>query len=95
MTTKNKKDIVYGSVELDSDTFAPQNVKERITTMLDQDALEALRAIAQKKGVKYQTLLNQIVRSFVGLGGGGRRPKGELTEEGVRKIVREELKKRA
>lgn len=95
MTTKNKKDILYGDVELDPDTFAPHNVKERITTMVDQEALEALRAIAQKKGIKYQTLLNQIIRNFVGLEGRSRRTKGELTEESVRRIVREELKKKA
>ena len=95
MTTKNKKDVVFGNVELDPDTFAPQNVKERITTMVDQDALDALRKLADKKGVKYQTLLNQMIRSFVGLSGGGKRPKSELTEDSVRKIVRDELKKRA
>ncbi len=95
MNTKNKKDIVYGDAELDADTFAPQNVKERITTMVDQDALEAFRKIAEEKGLKYQTLLNQVIRSFVGLGGGKRPSKSELTEEGVRRIVREELKKRA
>ena len=94
MNTKNKKDIVYGNLELDPDTFAPHNVKERITTMVDQDALEAFKKIADEKSVKYQTLLNQVIRNFVGLG--GKRPmKSELTEESVRKIVREELKKRA
>ncbi|MCO5143909.1 MAG: BrnA antitoxin family protein [Oligoflexia bacterium] len=94
MNTKNKKDIIYGNIDLDPDTFAPQNVKERITTMVDQDALEAFKKIADKKNIKYQTLLNQVIRNFVGLN--RKRPmKSELTEESVRKIVREELKKRA
>lgn len=96
MNTKSKKDIIYGNVELDPDTFAPHNVKERITTMVDQDALEAFKKIAEEKGVKYQTLLNQVIRNFTGLEGGKKRPsKSELTEEGVRRIVRDELKKRA
>ena len=95
MNTKNKKDIVYGNVELDPDTFAPHNVKERITTMVDQDALEAFKKIAEGKGMKYQTLLNQLIRNFSGLGGGKRPTKSELTEDSVRRIVREELKKRA
>lgn len=95
MNTKNKKDIVYGDAELDVDTFAPHNVKERITTMVDQDALEAFRKMAEERGLKYQTLLNQVIRNFVGLGSGKRSSKSELTEEGVRRIVREELKKRA
>jgi len=95
MNTKNKKDIVYGNAELDPDTFAPHNVKERITTMVDQDALDAFKKIAEEKGVKYQTLLNQVIRSFAGMGGGKRPLKSELTEESVRRIVRDELKKRA
>jgi predicted DNA binding CopG/RHH family protein len=95
MSTKNKKDIVYGNIELDPDTFAPNNVKERITTMVDQDALEAFKKIAATKGIKYQTLLNQVIRNFVSTGTGKRSLKSALTEESVRLIVREELKKRA
>ena len=95
MSTKNKKDIVYGNFELDPDEFSPQNVKARITTLVDEDALEAFKKIAESRGVKYQTLLNQVIRSFVVGSTGGRSSKGGLTEENVRKIVREELRKRA
>ena len=95
MSTKNKKDIVFGIFELDADEFAPQNVKARITTLVDEDALDEFKKIAETRGLKYQTLLNQVIRGFVAGSKGGKDPKGSITEEGVRRIVREELKKRA
>ena len=97
MSTKNKKDIIFGDFELDSDEFSPQNVKARITTLVDADALDAFKKIAEARKMKYQTLLNQVIRSFVAGTKGGRvsRSRNALTEEGVRKIVREELRKRA
>ena len=95
MTTKTKKDIVYGKFELGPDEFAPQNVKTRITTMVDEDALEEFKKLAEAKGIKYQTLLNQVIRSFVSNTKPNKSGKGGLTEESVRQIVREELKKRA
>lgn len=91
----NKKDIVFGSFELDPDEFSPQNVKARITTLVDEDALEEFKKIAESRRVKYQTLLNQVIRGFVAGSTGGKSSKGSLTEENVRQIVREELKKRA
>ena len=94
MSTKNKKDIVFGSFELDPDEFSPQNVKVRITTLVDEDALEELKKIAEARGIKYQTLLNQVIRSFVYRSKSGKGSKSSLTEENVRQIVREELKKR-
>jgi len=62
--------------------------------MLDEDALTGLKEIAQKKGVKYQTLLNKIVRSYVHDVSTPYGKKEGLTEEAVRKIVKEELKKK-
>ena len=47
MSTKNKKDIVFGSFELDRDEFSPQNVKVRITTLVDKDALEKFKKMAE------------------------------------------------
>lgn len=93
MNTKIKKDIIFGSFELDSDEFSAQNVKARITTLVDEDALEEFKKIAVSRGMKYQTLLNQVIRGFVSGLKGGKGAKGSLTEERVRKIVREELKK--
>jgi predicted DNA binding CopG/RHH family protein len=95
MSTKNKKDIIFGNFELDADEFSPQNVKARITTLVDEDALEEFKKIAEARGIKYQTLLNQVIRGFVAGSKGGKGSKGGLTEESVRQIVREELRKRA
>jgi len=93
MTTKSKKkDIRFGNVALPDDEFLAKNVKVRVTTLIDQDVLEMLRAYAKKKNVKYQTALNALLRTFF------KKPNSkvqELSEERVRRIVREELKKRA
>lgn len=94
MTIKNKKDIQYGSVEIDEGEFLPQNVKVRVTTMLDEDVLQGLKHIAEEKGVKYQTLLNKIVRSYVFEPRKAYQVKQNLTEEVVRRIVKDELKKK-
>jgi uncharacterized protein (DUF4415 family) len=93
MNTKNKKDIQYGSLNIDSDEFLPQNTKVRVTTMLDEDVLQGLKHIAKEKGVKYQTLLNKIIRSYVFEPRKVYQSKN-ITEEAVRQIVREELKKK-
>lgn len=61
MNTKNKK-IVYGKVEVPSDAFDPQNVKERITIMIDQDILDIYRKRAKQTGDKYQSLINRTLR---------------------------------
>jgi uncharacterized protein (DUF4415 family) len=94
MSTKNRKDIQYGYVELDENEFQPQNVKVRVTTMLDEDVLQGLKGIAEEKGVKYQTLLNRIVRSYVFQPRQVYNTQQPLTEEAVRRIVKDELKKK-
>ena len=92
MTTTNK-DLVFGDVELDDVEFEPRHVKVRVTTMLDEDVLKALKKIASSKGQKYQTILNQVLRAFV-----ERKKERKLIPVGerrIREIVREELRKRA
>ncbi len=39
--------------------------KIRITTMVDGDVLESLKLKAEAEGVKYQTLLNNILRDVL------------------------------
>lgn len=103
MNTKNnenkrsKSDLIYGNFELDDDEFSPQNVKVRITTLVDEDALEELKKIAEKRGIKYQTLLNQVIRSFIGgvTSKSRKNRRKSLSEDNVRQIVRDELRKRA
>ncbi|MCM0604906.1 MAG: hypothetical protein KA715_02345 [Xanthomonadaceae bacterium] len=95
MSTKAKKDIVYGKFELDPDEFSPKNVKVRITTFIDEDALTEFKTIAELQGTKYQTLLNQVIRGFVsGSKGNNGSDGGGLTVANVRRIVREEIKKK-
>ena len=62
MSTKNKKKISYGKVDLSEDEFEPQNVKERITIFIDQDILDGFRSKAKVEKTKYQTLINQALR---------------------------------
>lgn len=61
MNTKSKN-IKYGKVELDADEFDMKYRKIRVTMMVDQDIVDALRAEAVKKHVGYQTLMNQKLR---------------------------------
>ena len=92
MSTKNK-DLIYGDVELDEVEFEPRHVKVRVTTMVDEDVLDALKKIAGSKGQKYQSVLNQVLRAFV-----ERKKERKLVpvaEKRIREIVREEIRKRA
>ena len=92
MTTKNR-DVIFGDVELEDLELEPRHVKVRVTTMLDEDVLNALKKIASANGQRYQTVLNQVLRAFV------ERDKGRklipLGEKRIREIVREEIRKRA
>lgn len=92
MSTKNN-DVIYGDVELDESELEPRYVKVRVTTMIDEDVVSALKKIANTKGQKYQTLLNQILRAFI-----ERKKERKLSSVGekrIRQIVREELRERA
>lgn len=93
MTTK--RDIQYGTVDiLDDDALDPKNVKVRITTFVDEDILIQLKQYAKKRGSKYQTILNSLLRSFFDKPEKGMKVQG-LSEERVRRIVQEEIRKRA
>jgi uncharacterized protein (DUF4415 family) len=63
----------------------PQAGKTRITIYLDDGVLERFKTQSQKTGKGYQTLINDALNSYLGL------TAKPLTEEIVRKIVREEL----
>ena len=62
MSAKNKN-VRHGKVEVSVEEFEPKNVKERITIFIDQDVLDEFRAQAKKSGLKYQTLINQALRT--------------------------------
>ena len=57
--------------------------KTRITIMLDNDVLGKFRLQAEKEGSGYQTLINKALKSSIG--------KESLSEERLRKVIREEL----
>jgi uncharacterized protein (DUF4415 family) len=59
--------------------------KTRITIYLDDTVIRRFKALSEKTGKGYQTLINEALRDHLGVGA---RP---LTAEAVRKIVREEL----
>ncbi len=63
----------------------PMTGKTRITLYLDNEVLEHFRALSEKTGRGYQTLINEVLSTSVG------RREQPLTPEIVRRIVREEL----
>lgn len=66
MTTTGKKrrksKIEYGTVEIPEEAFFPRNVKVRVTMMVDGDIVQAFRDAAAKRGIGYQTLMNEKLR---------------------------------
>jgi uncharacterized protein (DUF4415 family) len=63
----------------------PTTGKTRVTIYLDNEVLEHFRALSEKTGRGYQTLINEALSAHVGL------MNQPLTPEAVRRIVREEL----
>ena len=61
--------------------------KSRITLYLDNDILEEFRKRADQAGIGYQTMINQVLREFLG------KMKTPVDEATLRRILREELKK--
>jgi uncharacterized protein (DUF4415 family) len=59
--------------------------KTRITIYLDDAILKRFKAQSEKTGKGYQTLINDALNAYLGL------TEKPLTEEVIRKIVREEL----
>jgi uncharacterized protein (DUF4415 family) len=63
----------------------PTTVKTRITIYVDDAILKRFKAQSEKTGKGYQTLINEALKSYLGL------TEQPVTQELVRKIVREEL----
>lgn len=59
--------------------------KTRITIYVDDAVIQRFKARSEKTGKGYQTLINEALKSYAGL---AEKP---VTQEVVRKIVREEL----
>lgn len=63
----------------------PTTGKTRITIYMDDAILKRFKAQAENAGKGYQTLINEALSSYLGL------TEQPVTQELVRKIVREEL----
>ena len=59
--------------------------KTRITIYLDDVVIERFKALSEKTGKGYQTLLNEALRSHLGV------DEAPLTATALRRILREEL----
>ena len=64
----------------------PSTGKTRITIYLDDDILDSFRQQAEVRGLGYQTLINEVLRTH--LKELANRP---LTENDLRRVLREEL----
>ena len=62
---KIKSKAKYGAVDVDLKDVRPEEVKIRITTFLDLDVLEKLKAHAKDLGMGYQTYLNTFLRESI------------------------------
>jgi uncharacterized protein (DUF4415 family) len=67
------------------EAIVPTTGKTRITLYLDNEVLDHFRVVSEKTGRGYQTLINEALKTQVGL------REQPLTPEVVRRIVREEL----
>ena len=63
----------------------PATGKTRITIYVDDAVIKRFKAQSERTGKGYQTLINEALKSYVGL------TEQPVTQELVRKIVREEL----
>lgn len=59
--------------------------KARVTLMLDLDVIEALRAKANARGLRYAALINESLRAAIS------RNDSPLTAKVLREVLREEL----
>lgn len=68
MSTKRRRKVEYGTVDIPDEAFAPENVRVRISIMIPGDVLDAVRKMAAADGIKYQTLINKLLRDAVSAG---------------------------
>lgn len=63
----------------------PQRGKTRISIHIDNAVLQAFRALAEKRGTGYQTMMNEALREYLG------QSVQPLTKQELREIIREEM----
>ena len=64
----------------------PQKGKTRINIYLDNDVLEEFRRRADEAGRGYQTMINEVLRQYLG------KDITPVDEKTLRRVLREELK---
>ena len=75
----------YDFSKAERKALIPNKGKTRITIYMDDTIVSRFKAQSEKTGKGYQTLINEALKAHLGL---TERP---VTQELVRKIVREEL----
>src|SRR4029434_725047 len=63
----------------------PQKGKTRISIFIDNTVLDGFRARAEKAGIGYQTMINEVLRKHLS------EEVAPITEEKIRHILREEI----
>ena len=76
---------VYDFSKCKRGAVIPTTGKTRITIYMDDEILARFKAQAKNSGKGYQTLINEALKSCLGI------TEQPVTQELVRKIVREEL----
>lgn len=76
---------VYDFSKAKRGAVIPSTGKTRITIYVDDAVIKSFKAQSEKTGKGYQTLINEALKSYVGL------TEQPVTQDLVRKIVREEL----
>ena len=76
---------VYDFSKAKRGAVIPTTGKTRITIYIDDAVLKRFKGQSEKSGKGYQTLINEALNSYLGL------TEQPVTQELVRKIVREEL----
>lgn len=64
----------------------PQRGKTRISIHIDNAVLDAFRALAEKKGIGYQTMMNDALGQYL-----SRSTSEPLTKQQLRVVLREEI----
>ena len=84
-STKNKTKRTISDV-MEADELESHHGRFRVTMFIDLDVLDEIRKRAADKRLPYQTFINQILREATF---------GSTDTEKIRKIVQEELAKKA
>jgi uncharacterized protein (DUF4415 family) len=82
---KNEYDFSKGT----RGAILPSKGKTRITIYIDDDILEEFRTRAEDAGMGYQTMINDVLKEYL-----GKNTEKPVTESALRRILQEEFPKR-